>query len=105
MCQKPAAKNTFARKQKRVQTMSGSDKNWSFGSSKLTSVCCISNVLPITSADEELDLGKQSLKVGDVWHGELHKPGGKSGTGWQTSGDLDARLTSQTRDVSSQIKH
>lgn len=41
----------------------------------LTSVCCISNVLPIAGTDKELDLGEKRLKVGDVWHGELHKSG------------------------------
>lgn len=41
----------------------------------LTSVCCISNVLPIAGTNEELDLGEERLKVRDVWHGELHKSG------------------------------
>lgn len=39
----------------------------------LTSVCCISNVFPIAGTNEELDLGEKRLKVGGVWHGELHK--------------------------------
>lgn len=39
----------------------------------LTSVCCISNVFPIAGTNEELDLGEERLKVGGVWHGELHK--------------------------------
>lgn len=45
---------------------------------RLTSVCCISNVLPIAGTDEELDLGEECLKVRDVWHGELHKSGAKA---------------------------
>lgn len=45
---------------------------------RLTSVCCISNVLPIACTDEELDLGEERLKVRDVWHGELHKSGAKA---------------------------
>lgn len=45
---------------------------------RLTSVCCISNVLPIAGTDEELDLGEERLKVRDVWHGELHKSGAKA---------------------------
>lgn len=32
-------------------------------------------MLPIAGTDEELDLGKERLKVRDVWHGELHKSG------------------------------
>ena len=40
---------------------------------RLTSVCCISDVLSIAGADEELNLGEERLKVRDVWHGELHK--------------------------------
>lgn len=51
------------------------EKVESFSSLVLTSVCCISNVFPITGTDEELDLGKERLKVRDVWHGELHKSG------------------------------
>lgn len=41
----------------------------------LTRICCISDVLPVAGADEELDLGEERLKVGDVWHGELHESG------------------------------
>lgn len=43
----------------------------------LTRICCISNVLPVAGADEQLNLRKERLKVGDVWHGELHKSGRK----------------------------
>ncbi len=39
-----------------------------------TCVCGVSDVLSIAGADEELDLGKQGLKIRDVWHGKLHKP-------------------------------
>lgn len=31
-------------------------------------------MLPVASADEELDLGKECLKVRDVWHGKFYKP-------------------------------
>lgn len=34
-------------------------------------------MLPITGADEELNLGEERLKVWDVWHGELHESGDK----------------------------
>lgn len=39
-----------------------------------TRVCGVSDVLSVAGADEELDLGKQGLKIRDVWHGKLHKP-------------------------------
>lgn len=39
-----------------------------------TCVCGVSDMLSIAGADEELDLGKQGLKIRDVWHGKLHKP-------------------------------
>lgn len=30
-------------------------------------------MFPIAGTNEELDLGEECLKVGGVWHGELHK--------------------------------
>lgn len=30
-------------------------------------------MFPIAGTNEELDLGEERLKVGGVWHGELHK--------------------------------